>query len=395
MALSERILKDLNLMANTSGRHAKEQILMRHRNSMTFRKILFHAYSPYLVYHLRKIPAKIVGKGSKDLSSDTWMLLYKLSRRTLTGIAARESLFEHIEELSPAAAIILKRIVRKDLQCGIATKTINKCLDNLIPTFGCQEVEDWEESRVSYPILIGPKIDGNRGEFRGAMYSKRGHAIVGLDHITDYINGIGKHMELSGELYIPGMEQRRSSGIVRSNKPKKSNVVFAVFDIPSLGSMPLDKRLDYLSRTFFPYGTRPQPPVVYIPHTMAETPEDVDKMYHHWVKMGFEGLVGKNPNGFFKEGKSYEWMRRVNLISGEYKIINVYEGEGRLRGMLGGVIIEGNIRVGSGFADDERKKYWANPDLILGKYATIIAKEKYKSGMLRQPIFKEIRWDIA
>lgn len=189
------------------------------------------------------------------------------------------------------------------------------------------------------------------------------------------------------------MPFRRSDGIMRSNKEEKLNARYALFDVPHMGSLPLEQRLKYLSQTFYPLESNPLPPVCHIPHILVADLEEVDKMYNYWRSRGYEGLVGKDPQSIARVGKSHDWMRRVSTISDEYKITGVYESEER-PGYMGGIIIEGNIRVGSGFVDSERLEYLKNPDLIIGKYATIEAKEKTAAGSLRQPIYKAIRWDI-
>lgn len=395
MSASLKCYKTIMNLRRTSSYLEKEAILQGMRNSPMFKRILLQTYSPYIRYHIRKIPPQFIGSGIGELDETTWTLLSKLSLRKLTGTAARESLFEHLESLCPAAERVLRLVVQKDLKCGIAATTINNTFPGLIPVFECQLVDDWDDSKARYPMMIGPKVDCVRGEFRsGEFFTRRGHKIVGVDHIIKYIESIGTHMELSGELYIPGMKFDRSSGIIRSNKPQKPNVKFAIFDIPSLGNMPYDQRHRYLSRTFYPLGTKPHPEAVYIPHIMAENAEQVHAAFKRWVAMGWEGLVGKNPSGRSLVGKgSYEWMRMVYGGSDEYKVINVYESD-EVPGTLGGVIIEGNIKVGSGFTEDERVAYWRDPSIVLAKFATINYKERTKSGSLRQPIWKGIRFDI-
>jgi DNA ligase-1 len=368
--------------------------LRRNQNSTTFRKILQYTYNPYIKYHIRKIPKDVIGIGYGELNHDTWVLLNKLSLRKISGIAARETLFDYMETLTPEACTILKLIIRKDLKAGIATKTINKIMPGFIPHFECQLVEDWVEAKVTYPILISPKLDGTRGEKRGgAIFTRRGHQITGLSHIINYMNTINVNMVTSGELFIPGMDFRRSDGIMRSNKAEKRNVCYALFDVPNLEHTPLKDRLDYLAKTFYPLGSKPAPPVCHIPHIWAYNAEEVDKMYNYWRSLRHEGLVGKDPNGLVKLGKSYSWMRKVNLDSAEFKITGVYESEEK-PGYMGGIVIEGGIRVGSGFVDSERIEYLKNPSLIIGRMATIEFKERTASGSLRQPIFKAIRWDI-
>lgn len=395
MSLADTFYAAILEMRGTNSTNKKETILQKHRSSPTFKRILYQTYSPYIRYHIRAIPKKFIGRGVGELDETTWRLLSKLSLRKITGNVARETLFEHLEGLSPSAEKILRLIIKKDLKCGVAATTINKTFPDLIPVFDCQLVDDWDDNKARYPMLIGPKIDCVRGEFRGnAFYTRRGHKITGINHIVKYINSAGRHLMLSGELYIPGMSFARASGIIRSNKAKKPNVKFACFDIPSLGDLPYADKHDFIAKTFYPLGTKPHPPVVYIPHVSVDSKDAAVVLFKKWRNMGWEGLVGKNPNGTTKVGKgSYDWMRMVGGVEAEYKIINVYESN-EMPNMLGGVVIEGNIKVGSGFCDDERKKYWADPSIILGRLATIIAKEKTKAGSLRQPIYKGIRWDI-
>ena len=393
-SLSSLMLTEIEFVRNASGTLAKERCLRRNANSIMFKNILQYTYNPYIKYHIRKMPVEVVGKGYGELNHDTWVLLNKLSLRKISGIAARETLFEYMKTLTPEACTILRLIIRKDLKAGIAAKTINKVMPGLIPTFECQLVEDWDESRIIYPILIGPKLDGTRGEKRGgAIFTRRGHQITGIQHVLDYLNTVYPNMTASGELFIPGMDFRRSDGIMRSNKPEKLNVRYALFDVPNLTSMPLKDRLSYLSKTFYPLESKPLPPVCVIPHIWANNEDEVNKMYNYWRNRGYEGLVGKKPDGLPKLGKSFDWMRKVNKSSEEYKIISVYESEER-PGYMGGIVIEGGVRVGSGFVDSERIAYLKKPELIVGRYGTIEFKEKTASGSLRQPIFKSIRWDI-
>lgn len=394
MSLSDNILTEIESLRRSSKTLEKERILKRHKDSIMFKKILQYTYNPFLRYHIRNIPSEVRGRGIAELNHETWVLLNKLSLRKLSGIAARESLFEHLTELTPAAATILKLVVKKDLKCGIATKTINKIMPGLIPTFDCQLVDDWNDSKIKYPLLISPKIDGTRGEKRGdQIFTRRGHRITGLNHIIHYMDTVYPGMESSGELFIPGMPFRRSDGIMRSNKPEKTNARYAIFDIPNLAGNTLDERLKYLSKRFYPLESNPLPPVCYIPHILVNNIEEVDRMYNYWRSRGYEGLVAKDPKGLPETGKNSNWWRRVPKISAEYKIIDVYESE-EMPGLMGGIVIEGGIRVGSGFVHSERELYLQKPGIIIGKYATIEAKEKTASGSLRQPIFKAIRWDI-
>lgn len=81
-------------------------------------------------------------------------------------------------------------------------------------------------------------------------------------------------------------------------------------------------------------------------------------------------------------------------------MVELYEGTGKYKGMLGGVYVEykGNkVGVGSGWNDEQRQKYWDNPNEILGKTIEIAyqAETKNKQGglSLSFPVVKQVRKD--
>ncbi len=126
MSLSYGYWKAILDMRKTRGRINKELILTRHKDSATFKRILYLTYSPYIKFHIRKIPREIRGKGWEEFGHETWTLLNQLALRKLTGIAARETLFEHMVKMTAPACEVMRLIITGDLKCGIATTTINK-----------------------------------------------------------------------------------------------------------------------------------------------------------------------------------------------------------------------------------------------------------------------------
>ena len=111
-----------------------------------------------------------------------------------------------------------------------------------------------------------------------------------------------------------------------------------------------------------------------------------------------EGIMINLDNGM------YEFKRTTNLLKvkvmqdADLKIVDVYEGTGKNKGKLGGIIIEFiykdntyRCECGSGFSDDERIDYWNNPEKILNKIATIqyfeISKNDNGGYGLRFPVW--------
>jgi DNA ligase-1 len=87
------------------------------------------------------------------------------------------------------------------------------------------------------------------------------------------------------------------------------------------------------------------------------------------------------------------------MQSCDCKIIGFEEGTGRLQGTLGAILIDykGNeVKVGSGYSDQDRKYIWDNKDSLLGRvievqYFEETQNQKDDGLSLRFPVFLRIR----
>ena len=82
-------------------------------------------------------------------------------------------------------------------------------------------------------------------------------------------------------------------------------------------------------------------------------------------------------------------------------ILRCEEGTGRLEGTLGAFVLEykGNeVKVGSGFTDEQREVYWRQRDRIAGtlcevKYKEISSDKNTGLESLQFPVFVQLRTD--
>lgn len=92
------------------------------------------------------------------------------------------------------------------------------------------------------------------------------------------------------------------------------------------------------------------------------------------------------------------------FFNADVLVKSVYEGTGKYKGMLGGVVVhfkneeyDFEVGLGSGFEDEERKLYWQYPELIIGKIVDVryfeISSNKNEGFSLRFPTYKGIRHD--
>jgi len=391
MNLPQIILK----LEITPGHLDKIEIIQKYKKVLMMP--LYYAYSPFMRYHIRRIPEDLRGEGTTTITNNFYELLSYIATRTLTGHHAKKSLFNHIKSLTPEYAEVAKRIVKKNLDIGVNTGLINKAFDGeLIEDHRVMLAKKYTAERpVEFPCIVSPKIDGVRAVFRkNKFYTRNGHEITGLDHIVTTILFRGVKLPLDGELYIPGVSFEVLSGVIRSNKKVKARVVYAVFDVihPTWRQT---ERLAYLEENTPKTGMGFD--VEHIPYQFAMNIDQVSQAYRIYRKQGYEGLMIKSPNALYQQRRSWDWQKMKPLHNAEYKIVDVFEGEGKYVGQLGGFIIMvggQEVRVGSGFTDAERIKIWDRTDDYIGRWATIESMEKTAAGKLRHPIYKGVRWDI-
>ena len=114
-----------------------------------------------------------------------------------------------------------------------------------------------------------------------------------------------------------------------------------------------------------------------IPNTFKAVEEACRK----FTEQGYEGVVLRHPEVAYFEGRSNHLLKYKFFKEADLQIIGVIEGEGRLAGTLGSLVVEGEISgqsvrscVGTGLTDEDRKILYEDAHLI-GKVLTV----KYQS----------------
>jgi len=385
--IGENILRLIKQMEKAPGTLKRREILAKN-DSVTLRTILKLTYDPYQRYHIRVVPDEIQGIGTADFSMDTIKILHDLTARKITGIDARRRLFTHLQKLTPAAGEVLRRIVKKDLRCGIRANTINKVFPDLIPDHRVMKPKDYDANHVPESFAVCPKLDGIRGTYRnGYIISNGGKVIPNLDHITTKLN---PSQQYDGELMVEGVDFDKASGYIRSHRKDKTRVSYHIFDCITVPELPFKQRYDMI-----PVGWR-------TPHVKLFYPSDpfglIDIYYTNARAQGYEGLVIKDLESPYERKRSWAWMKLKPREDAEFTIIGLYEGEGKYVGMMGGLIVQTGpnqtCKVGGGFTDYQREVWWHRPTKVVGRKATIYFMERNKTtGSLRHPEFKSIRWD--
>lgn len=337
-----------------------------------FTAVLVRALDPYRRFHLRKVPALRVSGGKRRTVAwpEALAWLDVLASRAASGQAAAAKTAEMLNAMERDDATVFRRILHKDLRCGINVKLVNAAMPGLIPTFELQFAAPFEASRASYPLFGDLKLDGMRVvaivRNRDVEFlSRGGRPVMTLDHIKAAVrSALPKGGVFDGEAVLPGGNFEDSISAIKRGTAKPGQVAqLVVFDHLTLKEWDAQHCL----RPYYERRATMSDIITPVPHLFlsnAKLLKSADEVAAAFVKArerGFEGLVLKAPNGRYEFKRSHAWMKYKAAETIDVEIIDAIEGSGKYAGSLGALAFEyGGVtcRAGTGFSDEQRAEFW-------------------------------------
>lgn len=421
----------IGLLESDNSRLVKESIIAQEAeaNNMEFFRGCRAALDPMITYGIRQVAEK---KGSgRGLKAETfWKTAEELATRRLTGNAA-------ITAVNAMRASALeeewngwyRRILIKDLRCGVTEKTINSVVKKTraefeIPVFSCQLAHDGanHESKIAGQKLIEVKLDGVRvitivyPDGTVTQYSRNGKELVNFEHIKEQISRnarlFGEPTVLDGEVMSASFQDLMRQ-VHRKSDVKADDAVLHLFDILSLAEFQtgqgLHSQLDR-SRTlnlWHRHIADSMPNVQVLGQELVDLDTAVGQTRFAEINAqaiagGFEGIMIKDVDAVYECKRSHAWLKQKPFIEISLEIVDVEEGTGRNTGKLGAFVCEGNddgrhirVNVGSGFTDDQRETFWMGRFPMIGQVIEIradaITQNQDSSYSLRFPRFLRFR----
>lgn len=257
-----------------------------------------------------------------------------------------------------------------------------------------QQLLEYDPTKMRYPVYGQVKMDGIFGRWERSelcIYTRSGNIIKGLSVIEAELSD-RVFLPLDGELVIPGLDFFTMNGKIRSSE-ETPDCMFYVFDV-CVTPDEYEKRV----RIYQSLVSPDMPHVQMMKTHLINNEREADAFYEKVIKAGFEGVVYKQLDAAYADGKHWHAVKRVPLKSVECKIVSAYEGKGKLAGMLGGFVVEFNnqlVKVGGGPGVDyaKRKEMWENKDKYIGEQLKCVYKSLTPNGSMRSPQMLGVRWD--
>jgi DNA ligase-1 len=367
-------------------------------------------------FGVKQVPVKDQAGGQGLSWTNFQELANALYRREITGHAARDAI-----ELAMGVATqgqwndFYRRILIKDLRCGVSEKTVNKVAKKMklakyaVPVFECMLAHDGanHEAKITGKKLVEPKLDGVRVitvvdyESRTVqMYSRNGKELNNFPHIVkafeDNLDNFGRSYVFDGEVVSKSF-QNLMTQVHRKDNVEASDARLALFDIlPLVEFKKGESVMGQRRRSAFLKGNFSN---IFADSGCIEIVEqkefDLDvftdeidfKDYNKKaIDLGFEGIMIKDPDGKWEGKRSVAWLKQKPFIEVSLTVTRVEEGTGRNVGKLGAVVCEGVddgktivVNVGSGFTDEQRAEFWEAQDALIGQVVEVRADAATRS----------------
>lgn len=411
-----------NLEQNPS-RLAKEAILQTEKDNIELFEGFHLALSPYITFGIKQVPIRSGIDGSGYSWHSFKENVQKLVERKVTGNAARD-LIEDIRDqcTNDQWNNWYRRILIKDLRCGVSEKTINKIKKNAVPVFECMLAHDGanHESKITGKKLLEPKLDGVRvltivdvTSGTVTQYSRNGKILLNFTHITDSIAKQIKlfktSMVLDGEM-ISSSFQALMKQVHRKDNVQAGDAVLMLFDVlplsefkagkSKLGQAGRTKLLNEMNSIFSKIGGIGVIPQVEVDLNTAAGQKTFTEFNRQAIADGYEGIMIKDVDAVYECKRSTSWLKQKPFIEVSLTVVETEEGTGRNAGKMGALVCEGvednkqiRVNVGSGFSDLQREEFWdcRVDGHVVEVRADAITQNQDGSYSLRFPRFMRFR----
>ena len=420
----EKLQDFVTQMKNTSSLNEKKVIIESIKGDEFIKKALNYALDPYKKYYVTSKTCKKRSDLCDTLKmnyDDIFELLDDLNNRVYTGHDAI-ALVNGFVFLNKCHEDLILSIIDRNLEIRASESVINKVIPNLIPTFDVALANKFDPKRVNWDDvwLASRKLDGVRCltivDYQGNVkcYSRVGNEFETLQVVKDAVKKLQVvGVVFDGEICLMDKDGKEDfQGIMKQIKRKNhtiTNPKYVMFDYLTLtefnNKVSEQNLIERISRfAKLDKYIHWQDSLSVLDQIVVSDDDHFAKLKADAEKEGHEGVMLRKNVGY--EGKRSQNLLKVKkFFDAEYKVERVdfedhrviREGKEVVIPMMAQAYISHKgyeVAVGSGWNQEQRIKYNANPELIIGKEITVQYFEETKNQKgelsLRFPTVKHV-----
>lgn len=269
----------------------------------------------------------------------------------------------------------------------------------------CMLASTFKSDLVVYPAYADPKLDGVRciatvKRKQVVLMSRNEKQFLNYKHIEDELMSL-PHGVYDGEITCGHFQELQTTVHRKNDIELSKSAKFTIFDTQdefasqhvrtsSLYALHAEV-IKTLESVQFNYGR------------VVDNENDLTAFYECCLRDGFEGVMVKNLHARYEFKRSKNWLKLKPTHTVDMRVIEAIEGRGKYVGNLGALRCEGfsskssfpcEVKVGSGFTDEQRTDLWSKRKQLLGKVIEIKYQEQtLEDSSLRFPVFLKFRPD--
>ena len=269
----------------------------------------------------------------------------------------------------------------------------------ILPMLAKKFSEDGD--KLKYPCYVQCKLDGHRciavidDAGKCTLWSRTRKPINSLPHIVKAIEALKlKNVVLDGEAYNHSYKNRfeELTHFIRQSKPEAGCeiVEYHIYDIA-------DNERTFLTRNLTLEAYKLKRPLVHVDTRQAANEDELMLAFEDYLALGYEGAMARNTTGKYVNKRSADLLKIKQFSDAEYKCIGVEEGRGKLAGHAIFVLVtaEGKeFRAKLKGDTTELKKYFDNPETVVGHDVTVKYQGVSSYGIPRFPVALRVRENI-
>jgi ATP-dependent DNA ligase len=413
-------LQILHQLEAASGRIEKEAILKAHATDPVFKEVCRLTLDPLVNFYIKKLPEAGVAREGTDtwtLSEALESIKTHLATRALRGNAATTHVHRLLTCLEPDDREVLRRVLGRNLKCGVSEATVEKIWPDLKLTYPCMLVSPLDsKTKIKFPCVVQTKMDGMRF-----------NAHVQNGHVA-FKSRAGKELDLArlpieadfqklpdgvydGELLVANCDRKTGNGILTkfqkgTGTPAAGRDIHAmVWDVIPVADFAKGScSVGYIQRFRILSGAlkAERPTSIILVQTWLDVSsiEEVQEIYKEQLSCGEEGVILKDPQGPWEDKRVKHQVKMKAELEADLRVTGFLAGSGKYEGKIGSLLVEsadGKVKsaVGTGLDDEERS---CDPSEFLGKivaikYNALITDKKTGAKSLFLPVFVEVRDD--
>jgi DNA ligase-1 len=223
----------INEIRSDNSKNFKIATLKDHADNTLFREVVLRAYSPLIRFGISVAQIPEYTSTGENIGLESALIeIDKLSRREITGNAAKTHIASVLSKLSEEDAEVIKLILGKSLKLGCNSSSINKAWGrSTIPSTPYMGAVSYDSKKVEKLFNSAECVSQQKADGRYLNLSISGGQITtesrqglpsffpgAFDCCAAFEEVYGEGLVLNGELLISGMEKDRytSNGIIAS-----------------------------------------------------------------------------------------------------------------------------------------------------------------------------------